>query len=248
MNNIVAFIPARAGSKSIPNKNIKELGGKPLIAWTIETAFSSGLQRVMVDTDGEEIAKIARQYGAEVMMRPEELAQDTTSMFEVIRSEIPKIVPIPELVLLLQPTSPFRKKVHIKTAIASLVASLEQYDSLISVERVPEKYNPAQVIVSTPLGHRMANGSPISQRITRRQEFPEAYTPTGSIYLFKTKNLESGSLYGERVMLLETESEININGPEDWEAAESTIKPSQPILSASKVMHIAEDGLCESCQ
>lgn len=224
MNNIVVFIPARAGSKSIPNKNIKELDGKPLIAWTIENAFASGLQRVIVNTDGEEIAKIARQYGAEVMMRPAELAQDATSMFEVIRNEVPKIVPIPELVLLLQPTSPFRKKVHVKTAISSLIASLDKYDSIISAERVPEKFNPAQVIVSTPLGHRMANGSPISQRVTRRQEFPEAYTPTGSIYLFKTKNLESGSLYGDRVMLLETESEININGPDDWDLAEQCLQ------------------------
>lgn len=246
--SIIAFIPARAGSKSIPNKNIRELGGKPLIAWTIETALASGLRRVIVNTDGEEIAKVARQYGAEVMMRPTELAQDTTSMFEVIRNEIPKIEPRPELVLLLQPTSPFRKKVYIKTAITSMVASLDQYDSLISVERVPEKFNPAQVIVSTPLGHRMANGSPISQRVTRRQEFPEAYTPTGSIYLFKTGNLETGSLYGTRVMLLETESDININGPEDWAIAEAKVQPSRPIVSASKVMHIAEGGICESCE
>lgn len=224
MNDILAFIPARSGSKSIPNKNIKELGGKPLIAYSIETAFQAGIQRVIVNTDSESIAEVARKYGAEVMIRPSELAQDNTPMYQVLRSEIPKIEPIPELVLLLQPTSPFRKKIHIGTAISLLINNLKDYDSLIAVERVPEKYNPAQVIISTPFGSRMANGVPISQRLIRRQDFPEAFTPTGSLYLFKTINLQSGSFYGNKVILLEIESSININSLEDWEEAELWLK------------------------
>ena len=67
----------------------------------------------------------------------------------------------------------------------------------------------------------MASGSPVSQRIIRRQDHPEAFVPTGSIYLFKTDNLiKYGSMYGKRVMILETESEININSSKDWEQAE----------------------------
>lgn len=252
MNNIIAFIPARAGSKSIPGKNIKELGGKPLIAYSIEKAIACGIERVIVNTDGEDIAKVAREYGAEVMMRPSELAQDDTSMYQVLKSEIPKIEPLPELVMLLQPTSPFRKKIHIKIAISLLTSNFDKYDSLISVERVPEKYNPAQVIISIPshgkkviLGKLITweqklksfftgikyhnppllQGYPIFQRLTRKQDYPEAWIPTGSIYLFKTENvIKHGSIYGERVMLLETESEININSPEDWEKAELWLK------------------------
>lgn len=246
---ITAFIPARAGSKSIPNKNVKELGGKPLIAWSIEKAFAAGIQRVVVSTDGEEIAKIARQYGAEVLMRPQELAKDETPMFDVLKSEVPKITPIPEIVVLLQPTSPFRELVHVKTAISLLSNNLDQYDCLISAERVPEKWHPNQVIVNTPTGHKMANGAPISQRKTRRQDFEEAWVPTGSIYAFKTSNLEKGSLYGDKTLILETDGTVNINSPEDFAAAERIwADKNRPIISASRVMHIAEDGICESCE
>jgi N-acylneuraminate cytidylyltransferase len=222
--NIVAFIPARSGSKSIPNKNTKLLGGKPLIAYTIETAQKAGMERIICSTDGEDIAKVARQYGAEVLVRPAELAKDETPMFAVVVSEIPKIEPQPDFVMLLQPTSPFRKKIHLQMAMSLFAENLDKYDSLISAERVPEKYNPGQVIVTTPFGHKMANGSPISHRATRRQDFGEAHTPTGSIYLFKTSNLEKGSFYGDNVMLMETEGELNINTADDWALAEQLCK------------------------
>src|SRR3990167_6895934 len=141
MNNIIAFIPARGGSKSIPKKNIKLLGGKPLISYSIDSAFKSGIQKVVVSTDSQEIIDVALEAGAEVMKRPTSLAQDNTSMFEVLQSEIPKIQPQPDLVLLLQPTSPFRNTVHIKTAISYLSENTEKFYSLISVEKVPDKYS-----------------------------------------------------------------------------------------------------------
>lgn len=224
MGNLIAFIPARSGSKSIIDKNIRELGEKPLIAWTIETAFRSGIQRVIVNTDSIEYGNIAREYGAEVMIRPLELAQDETSMYEVLKNEIPKIEPRPELVVLMQPTSPFRNKNQVMSAISFLVNNMDEYDSLIAVEKVPDRYNPSQVIVATPLGFRMANGSPVSNRVTRRQESPEAFVPTGSLYIFKTSNLEKGSFYGDKVMLFESESSININSQEDWNEAVKSLE------------------------
>lgn len=224
---MVAFIPARAGSKGIPNKNIVDLGGKPLIAWTIDCAQRAGVGRIIVSTDGEEIAKQARKFGAEVMMRPEELAGDKTTMYEAVASEVPKIEPAPEYVVLLQPTVPFRKKSHIGTAINLLAKNSEDYDSLMTAEKLPTKYNPAQIIVSTPSGIRMANGAPISQRATHRQGFSNAWIPTGSIYVFKTKNLDKGSIYGDRVMVMETEEVINIDTPEDLEEARAWLKQSQ---------------------
>ncbi len=219
MNNIICFIPARGGSKGVPGKNIKDLGGKPLIAWTIDCAEKSRIfQRIIVDTDSEEIAKTAREFGAEVMMRPVELAQDNTTMYDVLKNELPRIDPVPELVMLLQPTVPFRKPVHIKVAVGMLTNQTE-YDSLITVETVPDKYNPAQVIVTTSTGPRMASGAPIYQRINGRKNYPLAYIPTGSIYFFKMSNLERGNFYGEKTMLMETEGEINIDNMRDWEDA-----------------------------
>ncbi len=216
--NILAFIPARSGSKSIPDKNIKLLGGKPLLVWTIETAFKSGIKRVIVNTDSGEYAKIATENGAESMARPLELAGDATSMFQVLKSEIAKIEPKPDVVLLLQPTTPFRKANQIKIAISYFENS--EYDSLISVERVPEKYNPAVMMVKTSEGIKMANGAPISQRITDRQSNPDCWVPDGAIYLFKVSNLSKGSLYGDKTMLLEGEGSVNINSPEDFALAE----------------------------
>lgn len=220
--NIVAFIPARGGSKSVPQKNIRLLGGKPLIAYSIETALSCGL-KPYVSTESEEVARIAGEWGAEVIMRPENLAQDDTSMYDLLKSEVPKIEVAPDLVILFQPTSPFRKNVHVKSAISYLAENLDKYDSLISVEKVPEKWHPAQVIVSALGGKRMADGRPMSKRLTRRQEFPEAWVPTGAIYLFKASNLDKGSIYGNEVMLLETESTININSLSDFEEAEKKL-------------------------
>lgn len=212
---ICCFIPARGGSKSIPRKNIKLLGGKPLISYSIESALKCGL-RPIVNTDDLEIAKVAREYGAGVQMRLSDLGQDGTSMFELLKSEIFKLNPVPEIVLLLQPTTPFR----ISHEIESAINLLELYDSAVSVEEVPEKWNPAQVFV----GGKMADGRPIKDRITRRQDFPKAYTPTGSIYAFKASNLLYGSIYGNEVGLLITESKININTIEDWNLCEEELK------------------------
>ena len=245
MNNIVAFIPARGGSKGIPFKNIKLLGGKPLIAYSIESAQKCGL-RVVVSTDSEEIANIAKEYGAEVLfVSPFEaklkgIHQNKSSMYDVLKSEIPKTKA--DFVLLLQCTSPFRKSIHIKTAISYLMENLDQYDSLVFVERVPEKYSPYAMIVENKMLFRKLiglkekwfnrkkfigpslSGYPISQRMTRRQDMPTCWLPTGEIYLFRSDNLKSGSIYGNRVMLLENEPSININNLEDFEKAELCLK------------------------
>lgn len=185
------------------------------MAWSIETALACGL-RTIVNTDSEKYAEIAREWGAEVVYVPPEEAkergihQDTSSMYDVLKSEIPRIGPLPEIVLLLQATTPFRNVEDIKRMIGEFDPNT--HDSLVAVERVPEKWNPAQVFVNG----RMADGRPIRERITRRQDFPDAFTPTGSAYLFKASNLTKGSIYGDRVMMFETSSTVNINSEEDF--------------------------------
>ena len=209
MNNLIAFIPARGGSKQVPRKNLKLLGNRPLITYSIETALQAGL-RTIVNTEDLEIAQVARECGAEVQIRPTDLAQDETSMFELLKSEIPKLNC--ETVILLQPTTPFRTKHEIESAINLL----ELYDSVVSVEEVKEKYHPSQVFIDG----KMADGRPIKERITRRQDFPPAYTPTGSIYALHSKNLLQGSIYGDYVGLLITEGKVNINSEADFADAE----------------------------
>ena len=124
--SVLAIIPARGGSKGLPGKNIKELCGKPLIAWSIEAAKAcSNIDRVVVSTDDEGIAKVAKKYGAEVpFMRPAELASDSASTIDVIFHTIDwlkKYVDYrPEYILLLQPTSPLRSGEDINGAIQML--------------------------------------------------------------------------------------------------------------------------------
>jgi CMP-N-acetylneuraminic acid synthetase len=246
--NILAFIPARGNSKSIPGKNIKLLAGKPLIAYSIESAFKCNLP-VIVSTDSLAIKMVSEKYGAKVMIRPDKLAKDDTAMIDVLKSEVLKINPSPEFVLLLQPTSPLRLTVHIKSAISYLENNLDRFDSVISVEKVPEKYNPYAMIMENKdnkivifrklirlkekleslfTGKKfvgpLLSGFPISQRMIRRQDLPQTWIPDGSIYLFKTENLLKGSMYGERVLLLETGGTINLNTLEDWNKLEEKIK------------------------
>jgi len=251
--NICSFIPARQGSKSIPNKNIKELEGKPLLAWSVGASLKCGL-RTIVNTDNESYAQIARGYGAETQLRPARLGGDDTSMLELLKSEIPKTGA--DIVVLLQPTSPFRKKLHIKLALQYLQQN-DEYDSVVVVEKVPEKYNPYQFFIKTESGNKVLfrklagwkeklvsyftskkyilGEFPIGQRITRRQDI-QAWMPDGSLYVFRSRNLKGNSFYGENVLLIESEGNININSEEEWLEAENYLKSkynqyNQSILS-----------------
>jgi len=114
----IAIIPARSGSKGLPNKNILMLGNKPLIAYTIEAALKSReFERVIVSTDSLEYKYIAEKFGAEVFMRSEELSNDKASSFVVIEDVLNKIETTVDYFVLLQVTSPFRNENHIKESI-----------------------------------------------------------------------------------------------------------------------------------
>src|SRR3989337_2094265 len=130
---ILAFIPARAGSKRVPNKNIKPLNGKPLIAYTIEAANRSRhINRVVVSTNSSEIAGIAERYGAEVpFLRPEEISNPDSTEMEFFEHALDWFSEndgyIPDLVVLLYPTSPLRKTESIDSAIETMRAHQEAH-------------------------------------------------------------------------------------------------------------------------
>ena len=132
---ILAIIPARGGSKGIPRKNIKLLAGKPLIAYTIEAALKSKyLDRVIVSTEDREIAETSRHYGAEVIKRPKILAKDKAKTIDVIFHLLNVLKEknyIPEIIVLLQPTSPLRIVKDIDKAIELFLK--EKCESVVSV-------------------------------------------------------------------------------------------------------------------
>ena len=111
--DVLGLIPARGGSKGIPRKNLAPVGGKPLLTWTVEAAQeASELTRVVVSTDDDEIAAEA---GVEVLRRPAELAADDTPMLDVVRHTVAELSP--DVVVLLQPTSPLRRAEHVERAL-----------------------------------------------------------------------------------------------------------------------------------
>ncbi len=226
---VLGLIPARGGSKGVPRKNIRELGGLPLIGHTIESARgTTRIDRIVVSTEDEEIASVARSLGAEVpFMRPESLARDETPMLPVLVHAIESVIAAgwsPDAVCLLQPTFPFRRPEDIDACIDALDA--RKADCVISVHRVPHQFNPHWVYLERPDGSlRLSTGE--SQPIARRQDLPAAFHRSGAVYVSRTRTImEQASLYGDRVVGYETASSgsCNIDTMEDWAEAEALFR------------------------
>lgn len=225
---ILAIIPARGGSKGVPGKNIKVLGGKPLIAYTIESALQSALlTTILVSTDSLEIMQIAQQWKAEVpFQRPAELAEDDTTSLAVVQHALRFYEEKGELfdaVCLLQPTSPFREVGFIDAAVQQFIVS--KADSLISVLPVPHEYNPHWTFEADDKGYLTVVTGEL-KLIPRRQELPNAYHRDGALYLIKTAVVKEGSLYGEKLSYIESNLKyyVNIDSIDDWNKAEHLLK------------------------
>jgi CMP-N,N'-diacetyllegionaminic acid synthase len=129
--SVLAVIPARGGSKRLPNKNILDLGGKPMISWTIEAALGSKyIDKVMVSSDSDEILNISKKQGASIIKRPNDLASDTATSFDAVKHTIYIIDEKFDFVILLQPTSPLRNSMHIDEAFELLI--IKKADAVIS--------------------------------------------------------------------------------------------------------------------
>jgi CMP-N-acetylneuraminic acid synthetase len=226
---ILAIIPARGGSKGVPDKNIKLLNGKPLLGYTAEIALQSQyLAEVIVSTEDEKIREVAKSLGLKVpFIRPMVLAQDNTPTIDVIIHALEwykNQTIFFDAVCLLQITSPFRTLDFLDKAIEKFMAS--DCDSLVSVQKVPHEYNPHWTFeVNTEGNLKIATGE--TEVIPRRQELPTAYHRDGSIYITKTAVLlKEHSLYGKSTAFIESEPDfyVNIDSMEDWEKAEAMIQ------------------------
>lgn len=198
----LGIIPARGGSKGLLGKNIKELCGKPLIAWSIESGLKSKyLDEVMVTTDSKDIANIAKQYGASVpFLRPDVLASDTATSFDAIKhtiefykNEFDKEF---DYIVLLEPTSPLREEGDIDKMIEKIIKDEDNFDSIVSIGEVAEHPSIMKQIVSEN------NILPFCKELeltTRRQDNKKAYFPYGVAYIVKTKSLlEEKTFYTAR--------------------------------------------------
>jgi CMP-N,N'-diacetyllegionaminic acid synthase len=174
----LAVIPARGGSKRLPRKNILELAGKPLIAWSIEAAKKSKyINEVLVTSDDKEILEISRHYGANVIIRPAELSSDTATSFDAIKHAIENSDNY-DYIILLQPTSPLRTAQHIDDAI--LLLSQKTADAIISVGDVG--HSPLWMNL-LPEGDSMENFINKVNSTKRSQDLDAYYQLNGAIYI-----------------------------------------------------------------
>jgi CMP-N,N'-diacetyllegionaminic acid synthase len=187
--DVVALIPARGGSKGIPRKNLADVAGKPLLAWTLEAAQAArSVTRVVVSTDDAEIAEVAESLGAEVLDRPAALAADETPMLDVVRHALGELGAVDVLVLL-QPTSPLRRAAHIDEAVELLEGS--DADSVVSVVQVPHCFEPGSLMAVE--GDRLAR---LGESAPRRQDKPALWARNGPAVLVLRAGSVGDDLYG----------------------------------------------------
>ena len=231
MKKYTAFIFARGGSKGLPDKNILEIGGVPLIAWSIKHAKScSSIERVIVSTDSEKIKAIALEYGADVpFMRPAELATDTASELDAWRHAIKELERIdgryPEIIISLPATSPLRISSDIDRALERY--SEGDVDVVIGVTDAHR--NPYFNMVE-----RKNRSYVISKKSTKtffsRQKLPKVFEMNASIYIFKRNSLIiKNELFTDKtsIFLMPRERSIDIDDDFDWEIAKMIIKKDE---------------------
>ena len=210
--NILGIIPARSSSKEILCKNIQKLNNKPLLAYSIVAAKKSKLvNRVIVSTDDQKIASIAKNFGAEVpFLRPKKLSQDTTPTLDVIIHSLNYLSKYesykPNIVTLLQPTTPLRTENEIDSSIKLLKKT--KSDIVLGVQKIKTHPFRAFWLKRKYLKPFKTNFLKYHQR----QKFPIYYYPTGSIYTFWYKNLKKyDHIYGPKIYPLILDNEINID-------------------------------------
>lgn len=209
---VLGVIPARGGSKRCPGKNTADLGGKPLLQWTVEAARASGvIDHLLVSSEDEAILQVADRLGVPRVVRPGDLAMDSAPMLPVVRHAVESVHPAdPELVVLLQPTSPFRTAEDIRSSLDIINNGGGAVDSVVSVTDVPE-----DLIFQVRWAGRL---EPATKQFA---------VPNGAIYILRTEALMrgeswySGLAYAYR---MPKERSLDIDTPMDLELARLMVR------------------------
>ena len=224
MNKILAFIPARGGSKGIPNKNIKLFNGKPLIEWTIDSALKSKLiSKVIVSSDSQKILSISKKLGAEIVLRPKSISGDFATTESAIKHYIKNTKESFDTIVLLSPTSPIRKMSDIDNAIKEFKS--KKLDSCFSASILLDfliwKLNKKKKFES--INYNFQNRG-------TRQKRDLNYVENGSIYVFKTKLIKN---YNNRIA-----GKIGIYLMNFWQSFEIDVKDDWKLLEIIQKKYI----------
>ena len=223
--DVLAIIPARGGSKGVPRKNLKLLGGKPLIAHSIDNALRSVYITDLITTsDDEEILQVAKSYGSQIIKRPPELAEDATKMPPVINHVLETMkenLKEYDVIILLQPTCPFRLTSDIDSALNMIKGG--KAESVISVCEVGDNH-PARM-------YQMGNGSLEAfmpeWETENRQNLPKLYHRNGVIYALKRRLFEEEQTFfikNSHPLVMPSQRSVNIDEPFDFTMAELLVK------------------------
>ncbi|MGN7469344.1 acylneuraminate cytidylyltransferase family protein [Brevibacillus sp. SAFN-007a] len=224
--SVLAIIPARGGSKGVPRKNIRDLAGKPLIAWTIEEAQKSiYIDRLIVSTDDEEIAEIARNWGCEVpFLRPLELAQDQTPGIDPVLHAM-ETLPEYDYTMLLQPTSPLRLSEDIDACLEHCIKqSAKACVSVTVTDKSP--FWMYYLAESSELRPIIKTDRPV----LRRQDAPDVYVLNGAIYVAKSDWIKQNRTYlnAETIgFVMPKERSIDIDTMIDFTIVETILKETR---------------------
>lgn len=222
--NILCIIPARAGSKGIPNKNIMNFREKPMMVWSIEQALQSKHEmRIVVSTDSEKYATIAKMNGAEApFLRPSEISQDYSNDLEFITHAVDWYARHgnfhADVVLLLRPTQPLREVADIDACLDAYISNMNIYDSLrtvIPVDKTPFKMYTTRNNELVPLFQSFENmEEPYNQC---RQLLPQCYLHNGYIDIYNADNCRNGTLCGSKMYayIMDKTDNIDIDHVED---------------------------------
>ncbi|MBY8829928.1 acylneuraminate cytidylyltransferase family protein [Hephaestia mangrovi] len=237
MTEVLALVPARAGSKGLPGKNVRLLGGHPLIAWSVLAArSSSAVTRVICTTDSSEIAAVARTYGAETpFLRPAQIAGDDATDFMVFDHALKWLKENenyrPDIVVQLRPTTPFRGVGWISEAIARMVADsdISCIRTVTVAEKTPYKMwrlTPGNIL--KPLLEMSGIAEPFNMP---RQALPEVYWHTGQLDVIRVNTILSGSMTGRRIIgfSVASESAVDIDTIDDFTIAEVKFAENMPL-------------------
>lgn len=219
---ILGIIPARSGSKSVKDKNIRSLGGRPLMAWSIKTALAcKQIDQVIVSTDSDKYSQLAKFYGAEVINRPAELAQDETPMIKVLQHALENNPA--DLIILLDPTSPFRTIKDIEACLAKIKEP--ETDSVVSVTET--EHNPYFIMGTIdPNDYWQYPLVKLDKPINRRQDAPQVFQLNAAVYIIKPEIVKAGKIFTNKTkaVIMPPERSIHIDTELDFKLAEFLLK------------------------
>ena len=222
--SILAVIPARGGSKRLPNKNILFLCGKPLISWSIEAGLNSKyIDKVIVSSDSDDILNISKKYDAETIKRPIQFASDTANSFDVVKHVVENLDEMYDFIILLQPTSPLRNSAHIDEALR--YCNYKKANAVISVCETSQSPLWSNVL---PENDNMDNFFRESFFNKRSQDLKKYYCLNGAIYISKTNLLleEKTFFLNDKIYAYKMDrwSSVDIDEKIDFQFAELLIE------------------------